>query len=766
MISESLDRLYAEAKAFAKNDGSAEVSIAHVLKAVVVRKPFVDALKEAGIQGVDLLNEAQKEIDALPKISQETVRKYKDAGIERRVRENMTLVMCRELAVKTSETVWITGQTEVSHFMLGLLAHREENPLNKMLRTSTQRNKFINALIASEAKALGKRVQHIEFHWADEETSHNEGEESEFSTYYSDLLAKASDDDKPFIGRESEISDLMNCLERKDKPNAILTGPPGVGKTDIVRGLAKKIVDGDVPEQLKDVNLYLVDVPAMLAGSQFRGQFEERLKGTIEELSEKDRPILFLDEIHTVLGAGSSSGSSMDAANILKPYLTDGKIRVIGATTQDEYRKYVESDSAFMRRFQNINVSEPSAADTVKILKGIKISYEEFHGVKVPVAACESAVNLSVRHMHDRFLPDKAIDIMDQTCARVKLRGDKRVTVDDIEETVSALCHVPKQNMKKDDLAKVRNLDKKLSDQVFGQDKAIEKLTEAIQMSKAGLNDPSKPIGSFLFVGPSGVGKTEVAKQLAAQLGIEFIRFDMSEYQEAHTVAKLIGSPAGYVGYDDGGILVEQIRQHPHCVVLFDEIEKAHPDVYKIFLQMMDYGMLTDSKGRKADFRNTVIIMTSNAGNSIVEKHVGFTNTKRTVEDKSMEAIESLMPPEMRGRMTAIVSFNPLNEQVAKLVVKKELKTLTARLKTKGIAATYSDNAISEIIKRGVSAQYGAREIQRVIDRDIKTLFVREIINGNLSGDCQVDFVDDKFVINKTEVVDVSTIIGEKVENN
>lgn len=749
-----------EAKDMARDGGHVEVHVTHVIAAAMKNSDVVTAFNDVGVKESALKKAIQEDLDNLPKISQAVIAQYNRAGVQRKARNNIVLATALERVDGISENVWPTGEVELSHLMLAFLAVGS-NILSSTLKTSDQKNKFVNSLMKAEAARLGIPCPQASFRFVGEQSQ----EESEFSKYYYDMLERAKNDDKPFVGREREIADLMNCLERKDKPNAILTGAPGVGKTDIVRGLAKKVVAGDVPEQLKDISLYLVDIPGMLAGSQFRGQFEERLKGTINELIQKDRPVLFIDEIHTVLGAGAVSGGSMDAANILKPYLTDGKIRVVGATTEEEYRRYVENDAAFMRRFQNIGVSEPSAKDAINILKGIKPAYESFHNVKFPVAAVETAVNLSVRHMHDRYLPDKAIDIMDQTCARIKLRGDKKVTVDDVEETVSHLCHIPKQNMQKDELAKVRNLDKKIKEQVFGQDHAIEKLTEVVQQSKVGLNDETKPIGSFLFVGPSGVGKTEIAKQLAQQLGIEFIRFDMSEYMESHSVAKLIGSPAGYVGYEDGGILVEKIRQHPHAVVLFDEIEKAHPDIFKIFLQIFDYGMLTDNKGRKADFRNTIIIMTSNAGNSVVEKHVGFNQVTRSVADKANEAISKLMPTELRGRLNDIVSFNPLSEQVSRLIVQKDLKILTARLKAKGITVAYTDAAIDEIVKRGVSAQYGAREIQNVIDKDIKPMFTKQLISGKMDSNSTVDFDGSKFVINKTVVVDMTSFATVPANN-
>lgn len=737
---------------------STQAGIPHVIAGAMSLAYVEEALDDAGVDAVRVKNALETEANEQPKVSERTAKRYRDSNIERKISLSMEANYLLRQANTIAETGgWKTGEVEISHIIMAVSQAMTCQTLNKYLGLDREdvrlANKFVNNLITAESSITGTPPVTVELEstgqLATAGNARNDRKEVEVNQFCTDLLAQAKKDNKPFVGRKNEITALMQCLERKDKPNAILAGAPGVGKTDIVRGLAKRIVGGDVPEQLKDVNLLLIDIPGMLAGSEYRGTFEKRLKGTIEEAVKMERPILFIDEIHTVLGAGQTSGSSMDAANILKPYLTDGRIRVIGATTADEYRKYVESDAAFMRRFQKIDVSEPSPKEAVEILNGVKPAYEDFHKVKINADAIKASVDLSVRYMHDRFLPDKAIDIIDQTCARVKIEQGKKVTLADIENTVSELCHVPASTVQKDEMAKVKILDKKLKEQVFGQDEAIDSLVEAIQMSKAGLNDETKPIGSFLFVGPSGVGKTEVSKQLAANLGIEFIRFDMSEYGEAHSVAKLIGSPAGYVGYDDGGVLVEAVRQKPHAVVLFDEIEKAHPDIYKIFLQIFDYGMLTDNKGRKADFRNTVIIMTSNAGNAAAEKGVlGFNGGLSDRKEVSMDAIKNLMAPELRGRISSIVVFNKLSNEVSKMIVVKELNKLSDKLKSKGTVVTFTDATIQRIMETGVSAQYGAREIQRTIDNDIKKMFVKQIISGKGKGEFIVDVVDGKYVIN------------------
>jgi ATP-dependent Clp protease ATP-binding subunit ClpA len=763
MYSHDVDLICSNAKEIASAMNSNEVCIQHIVASAMKFGHVYSALEKSGVNMKEFIEALDAECEGCDKISDSIAERYRDMNINRQLRLGSSVqnTLLRAKALAENPSVWKTTWLEVSHLMMAIVGLGQCKSLMTYLdidgeATSDILDAFLNNLVKHEAKERGISAKKLNFSVTNNEESQATGapkrnsrkSNKDLTQFCTDLLANAETDDKPFVGRAEELASLMECLERRDKPNAILVGPPGVGKTDVVRGLAKKIIEGDVPKQLANVNLYSVDIAGMLAGSEFRGAFEKKLKETIEAACKQDRPILFIDEIHTVLGAGKTMDSAMDAANILKPYLTQGKIRVIGATTEEEYRKHVEKDAAFMRRFQNINVSEPTPNDSITILEGIKPAYEIFHNVKINKDAIKAAVNLSVRHMHDRFLPDKAIDIIDQTCSRVKIEQGKKITVSDIEITVSKMCKIPAHTVQKDDMDKVRTLDKKLKSQVFGQDEAIDKLTEAVQMSKAGLCDETKPIGSFLFVGPSGVGKTEVSKQLAATLGIDFIRFDMSEYAEPHAVAKLIGSPAGYVGYDDGGLLVEEIRKHPNSVVLFDEIEKAHPDIYKIFLQILDYGMLSDNKGRKADFRNTVIIMTSNAGNSAAEKsRIGF--GEKMAEDRkstSMQAVKELMAPELRGRISATIVFSPLNKDVAKMIVNKELNKLAIKLKAKGITAKYTDAAIDEIIKRGVSAQYGAREIQRVIDNDIKKMFVKQIISGKTGQNYTVDVVCDQFV--------------------
>ena len=771
MISQIVKDTFDKAVDIARNMRSEQVCPTHFVLAACEHECVSEALENVMIATSAAKADLTAEAEALPKISEAVEKRYAAAHIERRISSSpeMQMVMVRAESVAHDENIWKTGFIEMSHMMMIILSCDESKALCSLLhcyKTSAQdkkMNDYLNYLIQYEAKMRAIKTGEKTFTKTrtaslakgDEGDGKMEENISEFCT---NLIDAAENDDKPFVGRKTELAALMRCLERRDKPNAILAGPPGVGKTDIVRGLAKMIAEENVHESLKDVKLYSVDIAGMLAGSEYRGTFEKRLKSVLDATTKSmDRPILFIDEIHMVLGAGKTVDSSMDAANILKPYLTEGKIRVIGATTEDEYRKYVESDSAFMRRFQKIDVSEPTPTEAVTIMKGIKPAYESFHGVHINLDAIKSAVDLSVKHMHDRFLPDKAIDIIDQACARVKLDGGKKVAVENIELTIADICKVPVNNIQKDEMSKVKNLDIALKSKVFGQDEAIDSLTEAIQMAKAGLGDEGKPIGSFLFVGPSGVGKTEVSKQLAATLGINFIRFDMSEYAEKHSVSKLIGAPAGYVGYEDGGLLIEKIRQNPNSVVLFDEIEKAHPDIYKVFLQVFDYGMLTDNKGRKADFRNTVIIMTSNAGNSEASRpHIGFGEAALSDRNSTtMKAVSDLMPPELRGRITSTVVFNPLNNDVARLIVKKELNILSLKLKAKGIKARYTEAAIDEIVKRGVSAQYGAREIQKVVDTDVKRPFVKKIISGADVSSYVVDVVDGNFVVSKDMSIDI-----------
>lgn len=557
----------------------------------------------------------------------------------------------------------------------------------------------------------------------------------------------------PLIGREDVLQRTIQVLVRRYKNNPIHVGDPGVGKTAITEGLAKMIVEEKVPDCLKGYNVYALDMGSLIAGTRFRGDFEERLKRVLTEIEKEGNGIVYIDEIHTIVGAGSTSGASLDAANILKPFLTKGKIKFIGATTYDEYKKYFEKDKALSRRFQKIEVGEPSIDDSIKILKGLKKSYEKFHGVKYTNEALKLAVELSAKYINDRFLPDKAIDVIDEAAAKVKLAGKKTVNKEVIEETVASMAKIPPQSVSANEVENLKKIENTLKEQVYGQDKAIELVSRAIKLSRAGFKEDTKPVASFLFVGPTGTGKTEIAKQLAKIMNMQLVRFDMSEYQEKHTVAKLIGAPPGYVGHEDGGLLVDAIRKNPNCVLLLDEIEKAHPDIYNVLLQVMDYATLTDSQGRKADFKNVTLIMTSNAGAKEVGKKksgIGFGAETKIVDGSAMkEAVDNTFPPEFRNRLDAIVTFNSINMDMAVLIAKKAIRQFAETLKKKGITLEVTENAYKWLAGKGFSSIYGAREIYRVVTDDIKTRFVDLVLFGSLKngGKAVIDVENDDIKI-------------------
>ncbi|SHI71451.1 ATP-dependent Clp protease ATP-binding subunit ClpA [Aureimonas altamirensis DSM 21988] len=551
----------------------------------------------------------------------------------------------------------------------------------------------------------------------------------------------------PLIGRADEINRTIQVLCRRSKNNPLYVGDPGVGKTAIAEGLAKRIVEGDVPEVLADATIFSLDMGTLLAGTRYRGDFEERLKQVVKELEDYPGAVLFIDEIHTVIGAGATSGGAMDASNLLKPALSSGAIRCIGSTTYKEYRQFFEKDRALVRRFQKIDVKEPSIDDAVSILKGLKPYFEEFHHVRFTNEAIRSAVELSARYINDRKLPDKAIDVIDETGASQMLlpesRRKKQIGVKEIEATVATMARIPPKSVSKDDEAVLANLDAQLKRVVYGQDTAIDMLTAAIKLSRAGLREPEKPIGSYLFSGPTGVGKTEVAKQLAASLGIELLRFDMSEYMERHTVSRLIGAPPGYVGFDQGGLLTDGVDQHPHCVLLLDEIEKAHPDLFNILLQVMDHGKLTDHNGKRIDFRNVILIMTTNAGAADMQKaSIGFTSAKRRGDD--MEAINRLFTPEFRNRLDAIIPFAPLPTPVIHEVVQKFVMQLEAQLSDRGVTFELEPEAIKWLAEKGYDENMGARPLGRVIQKYIKTPLADEVLFGKLKrgGTVKVSVVD------------------------
>ena len=551
----------------------------------------------------------------------------------------------------------------------------------------------------------------------------------------------------PLIGRDKELERVIQTLCRRRKNNPLLVGEAGVGKTAIAEGLARKVVEGDVPEILAKANVYALDMGALLAGTKYRGDFEQRLKGVLKALQDNPHAILFIDEIHTLIGAGSASGGTLDASNLLKPALSSGQMKCIGATTYTEFRGIFEKDSALSRRFQKIDVNEPSVAETVEILKGLKARFEAHHGIKYSATAISSAVELSARYITDRHLPDKAIDVIDEAGAAQRIlpksKQKKTIGKTDIEEIVAKIARIPSQHVSMDDRGALKNLDRDLKATVFGQDKAIDALAKAIKMARSGLGNPGKPIGSFLFSGPTGVGKTEVARQLAYTLGIELVRFDMSEYMERHAVSRLIGAPPGYVGFDQGGLLTEQITKKPHCVLLLDEIEKAHPDIYNILLQVMDHGTLTDNNGRQADFRNTIIIMTTNAGAEAMQKSVIGFSAKREAGDEMAE-IKRQFSPEFRNRLDATISFSALDPEIIMRVVDKFLMQLEAQLHEKKVDAHFTDKLKEWLGKKGFDPLMGARPMARLIQDTIRAALADELLFGRLSGGGSVTIdVDD-----------------------
>lgn len=556
----------------------------------------------------------------------------------------------------------------------------------------------------------------------------------------------------PLIGREAELERTMQVLCRRQKNNPLHVGEPGVGKTAITYGLAARINEGRVPEKLKNARIYGIDLGSMLAGTQFRGDFEKRLKAVMEELKEEENPILYIDEIHNLVGAGAVNGGSMDASNLLKPYLTDGKLKFIGATTYEEYKKYFSKDKSLVRRFQNIDIKEPTVEETVEILNGLKPYYEKFHHVRYQKGTMEHAASLSEQYINERYLPDKAIDLIDEAGAYLELHPkNKKIQVVDkklVEEVLAKICRIPKQTVETEERQKLARLERELKGRVFGQEAAVDQLTNAIKLSKAGLSEENKPVGSLLFVGPTGVGKTELAKSVAEVLGIRLVRFDMSEYAEKHTVAKLIGSPAGYVGYEEGGLLTEAIRKNPHCVLLLDEIEKAHSDIYNILLQIMDYATLTDNQGRKADFRSVILIMTSNAGAEKADRaSIGF-GGRQLNEEGITDEVKRVFRPEFRNRLDRIIIFRPLDAAMADRIVGKEFGNLARKAAEKNVELTLSRACRKYLAAKGVSREYGAREIKRIIGQEIKPLLVDEMLFGRLKkgGSCEIDY-DGKRVV-------------------
>ena len=640
-----------------------------------------------------------------------------------------------------------SGRTEVTgaNVLVAMFAERESNAAYFLQDQNMTRYDAVNFIAHGvakntdydEARSLSGLDQNEDNLEKSADGIEDSKKESALEKYCVDLNQKAEVGDiDPLIGRDHEVERCIQVLCRRRKNNPLLVGDPGVGKTAIAEGLARKVVSGETPEVLANTTIFSLDMGALLAGTRYRGDFEERLKAVVAELESHDDAVLFIDEIHTVIGAGATSGGAMDASNLLKPALQGGKLRTMGSTTYKEFRQHFEKDRALSRRFQKIDVNEPNVDDTIKILRGIKGYFEDHHNIKYTADAIKSAVELAARYITDRKLPDKAIDVIDEAGAAQRLltstKRRKTIGVKEIEAIVAKIARIPPKNITKDDAIVLKDLEASLKRVVFGQDNAIESLSSAIKLARAGLREPEKPIGSYLFAGPTGVGKTEVAKQLADNLGVELLRFDMSEYMEKHAVSRLIGAPPGYVGFDQGGQLTDGVDQHPHCVLLLDEIEKAHPDVYNVLLQVMDHGTLTDHNGRSVDFRNVIVIMTSNAGAAEQAKAaIGFGRDRREGEDTA--AIERTFTPEFRNRLDAVISFSPLPKNTILQVVEKFVLQLEAQLMDRHVAIEMTDEAASWLADKGYDDKMGARPLSRVIQEHIKKPLAEELLFGKLS---------------------------------
>ena len=641
-----------------------------------------------------------------------------------------------------------SGREEVTgaNVLVAIFAERESHAAYFLQEQDMTRYDAVNYISHGIAKRPGLSDPSKGPRGSDEDHGDKDGKETNdpkkkegaLEAYCVNLNKKARDGKiDPLIGREAEVQRTIQVLCRRSKNNPLLVGDPGVGKTAIAEGLARKIIKNEVPEVLAEATVFALDMGTLLAGTRYRGDFEERLKQVMKEIENHKKAILFIDEIHTVIGAGATSGGAMDASNLLKPALAQGSLRCIGSTTYKEYRQYFEKDRALVRRFQKIDVNEPTIPDAIEIMKGLKPYFEDFHKVKYTSEAVQAAVELSARYIHDRKLPDKAIDVIDETGASQMLlpepKRKKTIGIKEIEMTIATMARIPPKTVSKDDAEVLQHLTETLERVVYGQNSAIEALTSAIKLARAGLRDGEKPIGSYLFSGPTGVGKTEVARQLATSLGVELTRFDMSEYMERHTISRLIGAPPGYVGFDQGGLLTDAIDQHPHCVLLLDEIEKAHPDLYNILLQVMDHGKLTDHSGKQIDFRNVILIMTTNAGAAdMARASFGFTQGKRVGEDT--EAIKKLFTPEFRNRLDAIVSFGHLPAEVIVKVVDKFIMQLEAQLADRNVTIELTDEARRWLVENGYDEAMGARPMARVIQTHIKTPLADEVLFGRLKN--------------------------------
>jgi ATP-dependent Clp protease ATP-binding subunit ClpA len=729
-FSQSLESTLHRALEFANERNHEYATLEHLLLALIDDRDALGVLKACAVD-VDVLRQrltdyinnefSDLEIDGVSEATPTT-------GVQRVIHRAV-------VHVQSSGREEVTG----ANVLVAIFAERESHAAFFLQEQDMTRFDAVQYISHGIAKRPGmsepRRVRGAEEDAGEEEGADKKATDA-LSTYCVDLNKKARDGKiDPLIGREPEVLRTIQVLCRRQKNNPLLVGDPGVGKTAIAEGLARKIIKGEVPEVLRDSTIFALDMGALLAGTRYRGDFEERLKAVMKEVENYDGAILFIDEIHTVIGAGATSGGAMDASNLLKPALQAGTVRCIGSTTYKEYRQHFEKDRALVRRFQKIDVNEPTVDDAIEILKGLKPYFEDYHKLKYSNDAIKAAVELSAKYINDRKLPDKAIDVIDETGASQMLveesKRKKRISVKEVEATVATMARIPPKTVTKSDAELLSNLERDMKRLVFGQDKAIEMVTSAIKLSRAGLREPEKPIGCYLFTGPTGVGKTEVAKQLASLMGVELMRFDMSEYMEKHTVSRLIGAPPGYVGFDQGGLLTDGVDQHPHSVVLLDEIEKAHPDLFNILLQVMDHGKLTDHNGKQIDFRNVVLIMTSNAGAADMAKSpMGFNRDRREGEDT--DAVNKMFTPEFRNRLDAIVPFANLPADVIQKVVEKFIFQLEAQLADRGVTIELTNEAAKWLVEKGYDEKYGARPLARVIQEHIKKPLAEELLFGKL----------------------------------
>ncbi|OIR06610.1 ATP-dependent Clp protease ATP-binding subunit ClpA [mine drainage metagenome] len=712
------------------------ITVEHLLLAMIDNPTAAEVLRACGANMELLRTELNQYIEEhTPTVSgQEEVDTQPTLGFQRVIQRAM-------LHVQSSGKKEVTG----ANVLVAIFGEKDSHAVFFLHQQGVMRLDVVNFIshgvskVAETAKPEGSDQE------VDSEAVPNGALENYTLNLNIQVLAGKID---PLIGRGPELERVVQTLCRRRKNNPLLVGEAGVGKTAIAEGLARRIVEKDIPDVLANATVYSLDMGALLAGTKYRGDFEQRLKAVMKQLAEKPDAILFIDEIHTLIGAGSASGGTLDASNLLKPALSNGSLKCIGATTYQEYRGIFEKDHALSRRFQKIDVAEPSVAETIEILKGLKSRFETHHSVKYSSGALSTAAELSAKYINDRHLPDKAIDVIDEAGAAQRIlpksKQKKIIGNKEIEDIIAKIARIPPKNISSDDRSTLKTLERDLKAVVFGQDKAIETLTSAVKMARSGLGQANKPIGSFLFSGPTGVGKTEVAKQLAYIMGIELIRFDMSEYMERHAVSRLIGAPPGYVGFEQGGLMTEAITKHPYCVLLLDEIEKAHPDIFNILLQVMDHGTLTDNNGRKADFRNVTIIMTTNAGaESLSKSNIGFTNAKQAGDEQA--DIKRLFSPEFRNRLDATVSFTALSQDIIIRVVDKFLIQLEDQLHEKKVEATFSDTLKAYLGKKGFDPQMGARPMARLIQDTIRKALADELLFGKLAngGSVHVD-IDDK----------------------